>query len=405
MFDLDSFQYQLDSISLDNDTDTGSLENIIDNRTGFNSPSNEVFVTRSDLPNLEEYLHYLFNIWENNWLTNDGQLVQLLEKRMMDYLGLDNFLAVSNGSSALQIAFKALNIKGRVITTPFTFAATTNTLIWEGLQPVFADIDPETFNLDPGEVEENITSDTSAILAVHTFGNPCDVDKLQKIAYENDLFLIYDGAHAFKVEYKGKPLLEYGDISTLSFHATKAFHTIEGGGLVPGDKVLSDKIRLLRNHGIASEEEVILPGINAKMNEFQASMGLCNLNHIDQNLKIRKILYECYKQNLEDLDLKFQKITASSYNHAYMPLCFEDEKTRNLVFNTLNNQGYHSRKYFYPLTVDYEYFQNKTVPLFHKNDLECARQISSTILCLPLYPTLSLDEMGDIINIIQRVLN
>ncbi|KAF5063435.1 dTDP-4-amino-4,6-dideoxy-D-glucose transaminase [anaerobic digester metagenome] len=370
------------------------------------SNENHINVTLPDLPDINEYVHYLEEIWDSKWLTNDGQFVQLLEKKLKEFMGLKKFLLVSNGTLALQIALKVLNIKGSVITTPFTFAATTNSLLWEGLNPIFADIHPETFNIDPRDVERKITPDTSAIMAVHTYGNPCDVEVIEEIAEDKDLMVIYDGAHAFNVQYKNRSIFSYGDISTLSFHATKAFHTIEGGALVTHDLEVEEKIKLIRNHGIdTSLEEVILPGTNAKMNEFQAIMGLCNLKNIEKNIQIRKLIYECYVENLQDLDVKFQKIQASQYNYAYMPVCFEDEKTRNQVQLTLSQRGYYPRKYFYPLTADFEYFKNKSNDLNRKYDLKTATDVSNSILCLPLYPTLSLVDTYKIINIIREVVS
>ncbi|GAJ24082.1 unnamed protein product, partial [marine sediment metagenome] len=217
------------------------------------------------LPKLEEYVKYLGKIWSTRWLTNGGEFVQLLEKKLEEYLRVKNLVLVTNGTVALQLALKAFELKGEVLTTPFTFAATTNVILWEGLTPVFADIDPETFNIDPNDVERKITEKTSAILAVHVYGNPCYVEELQQIASSYNLKLIYDAAHAFGVEYKKQSVLNYGGISTLSFHATKIFNTIEGGAIVVKDKELFEKLKLLRNHGIKSEEEVVLPGINAKM--------------------------------------------------------------------------------------------------------------------------------------------
>ena len=369
------------------------------------SDEKRVNVTLPDLPDINEYVNYLEEVWDSKWLTNDGQFVQLLEKKLKEFMGLKKFLLVSNGTLALQIALKVLNIKGSVITTPFTFAATTNSLLWERLNPVFADIDPETFNIDPEDVERKITPDTTAIMAVHTYGNPCDVEHIEEIAEDNDLMVIYDGAHAFNVQYKNRSIFSYGDISTLSFHATKAFHTIEGGALVTKDAEVEEKIKLIRNHGIdTSIEEVILPGTNAKMNEFQAIMGLCNLKSIERSIQTRKFIYEYYVENLQDLDVKFQKIQASQYNYAYMPVCFEDEKTRNRVELALSQRGYYPRKYFYPLTVDFEYFKNRSKDLNRRFDLKAATDVSSSVLCLPLYPTLSLTDVSKIVSIIREVM-
>ena len=318
-----------------------------------------ITVTKSDLPDLEEYIEYLKKIWASRWLTNNGEFVQLLERRLEEYLKVKNLGLVANGTLALQLALKALDIKGEVVTTPFTFAATTNVILWEGLTPVFADIDPETFNINPKDVEKKITDKTTAILAVHVYGNPCYVEELQEIADKYDLKLIYDAAHAFGVEYKNRSVLNYGDISTLSFHATKVFNTIEGGAIIIKDEELFEKLKLLINHGIKSEEEVVLPGINAKMNEFQAAMGVCNLENIDEKIQLRKKIYEHYIEELADTTVKFQKIIASNYNYIYMPLCFEDIKKRNEIYSDLIKNGIMPRKYFYPLTVDFDYLKRK----------------------------------------------
>ena len=361
-------------------------------------------VTRSDLPEIERYIEYLKKIWSSRLLTNNGEFVQLLENKLAEYLKVKNFILISNGTLALQLALKALDIKGEVITTPFTFAATTNIILWEGLTPVFADIDIETFNIDPKEVERKITDKTSAILAVHVYGNPCYVEKLQKVADNYNLKLIYDAAHSFSIEYKNQSLLNYGDISTLSFHSTKLFHTIEGGAIIVDDEELSKKLKLLRNFGIKSEEEIILPGTNAKMNEFQAIMGLCNLENINDKIHSRKIIYDYYKEKLSYIKgIKFQKIIASKYNYGYMPVCFENIGMRNKIYSELIKNRIKPRKYFYPLTSDFDYFKEKDTDIIKKNELKIATDISNSVLCLPLYPDLDIEIVDKIIRIIKRV--
>ena len=360
-----------------------------------------VNVTKSALPPLEEYVAYLREIWDTRWMTNDGKFVRLLEERLRQYLGARNMVLVNNGTSAMHLASRAIKLKGEVITTPFTFAATTNVLLWEGLIPVFADIDPETFNINPADVEEKITNKTCAILAVHVYGNPCNVGRLQKIANEHNLKLIYDGAHAFGVEHEKRPITEYGDITTLSFHATKVFNTIEGGAIVAKDEKMVEKLKLLRNHGIKSEEEVIVPGTNAKMNEFQAIMGLCNLKYIDENIRRRKKIYEHYKKGL-DGKVKFQRITASKYNYAYMPVCFADLKTRDEIYSELVKNGITPRKYFFPLTTDFDYYKKDRVDLVKKYRLKEASEISNRVLCLPIYPDLQMSNVDRVIRIIKR---
>ena len=362
-------------------------------------------VTKSDLPKIERYTEYLEKIWSSRWLTNNGEFVQLLEKRLEEYLKIKNLVLVTNGTLALQLALKVLDIKGEVITTPFTFAATTNVILWEGLTPVFADINPETFNIDPKDVERKITDKTSAILAVHVYGNSCYVDELQEIADKYSLKLIYDAAHTFGVEYKNQSVLNYGDISTLSFHATKLFHTIEGGAIIANDGKIIEKLKLLRNHGITSEGKVVLPGINAKMNEFQAIMGLCRLEDIDEKIHHRKIIYDYYKEKLSGItDIIFQKIITSKYNYGYMPVCFENIEIRDKIYSELIKNGIKPRKYFYPLTSDFDYFKEKDIDIVKKNELKIANYVSDRILCLPLYPDLEIEIVDKIIHIIKKVI-
>ncbi len=361
-------------------------------------------VTKADVPEIDEYIKYLRLIWEDRWLTNDGRIVQSLEIDLRNFLKIKNLTAVVNGTLAIVIALKSLDVKGEIITTPFTFSATTNTIISEGLTPVFADIDKDTFNIDPKDVESKITDNTSAILAVHVYGNPCQVTELQKIADEYSLNLIYDAAHAFGVEYDNRSVLEYGDISTLSFHATKIFNTIEGGALTTLNPNLVEKFRLMRNHGIRSEEEVVLPGMNAKMNEFQAAMGLCNLKNINYNISKRKTIYMHYLKKLNgENDLKFQKIVASKYNYSYMPILFENLKIRDEVYNQLLKTGIHSRKYFYPLTVNFEYFKRENIDLVEKYNLKIASNIADRVLCLPIYSDLELEVVDRIADKIIKI--
>lgn len=361
-----------------------------------------ITVTKSDLPPLERYVEYLKKIWASGWLTNDGELVQLLGKRLEEHLKVKNLVLMSNGALALQISLRALELKGEVITTPFTFATTTNVLLWEQLTPVFADIDAKTYNLDPADVERKITKKTSAILAVHVYGNPCYVKQLEAIADKYNLKVVYDAAHAFGVEYEGKSIGCFGDASMFSFHATKVFNTIEGGAVVCREAAVADKLRLMRNHGIRSETEVVLPGINAKMNEFQAAMGLCNLDFVDEAIASRKRLYERYVECLSGLPLRFQKVVASRYNYSYMPVLFESETERDSVYCMLSEKGIKSRKYFYPLTVNFEYFKVSGVNLVEKYGLVNADMVANGILCLPLYPKLGESMVEEIASLIEK---
>lgn len=310
---------------------------------------------------------------------------------------------MNNGTLAIQIALKALDLKGEIITTPFTFAATTNVLLWEGLTPVFTDIDSKTYNIDPTEIEKKITKKTSAILAVHVYGNPCYVKALQEIADKHNLKIIYDAAHAFGVEYENKSILDFGDVSTLSFHATKVFNTIEGGAAIAHDLSVIEKLLLMRNHGIRSEEEVVIPGTNAKMSEFQAVMGLCNLENIDEVISLRDMLYKRYKENFSKVNgITFQKIVASKYNYSYMPILLESKKIRDDIYSLLLKKNIKTRKYFYPLTTSFDYFNQQN--LVQKCQLINAERIANRILCLPLYPDLATSTVDEICTHISKYL-
>jgi dTDP-4-amino-4,6-dideoxygalactose transaminase len=366
-----------------------------------------IYVTRSDLPEFNEYVEYLKRIWASRCLTNDGEFVQSLRQELKSFLKIKDLVIVSNGTLAIQLAFRALNLtgKGEVITTPFTFAATTNVILWEGLTPVFADIDPETFNLNPIDVEKKITSKTRAILAVHVYGNPCYVKELEAIAEKYNIRLLFDAAHAFGVDYDKQSVLNFGDVSTLSFHATKVFNTIEGGAIIAKDEKLYEQLRLMINHGIKSEIEVILPGTNAKMNEFQAALGLCNLKILEEKISLRRSIYERYKANLSKIPgLKFQKIVASRYNYSYMPVCFKSKEQRDRIYNVLLENSIKARKYFYPLTVDFDYFKkDKPQYIIRKGNLRNSETIADQILCLPLYPDLEISVVDKIIYIVSTV--
>jgi dTDP-4-amino-4,6-dideoxygalactose transaminase len=357
-------------------------------------------VTKTKLPELKKYCTYLEKIWKSGWVTNDGQFMQLLEKRLQEYLKVKNLLVVSNGTLAIQLILKALDIIGEVITTPFTFAATTNAIIWEGLTPIFADIDPDTFNIDPNEVEKKITDKTSAILAVPVYGNACDVEKLEKIAGQYNLKLIYDAAHTFGAEYKNQSLVSFGDCSTLSFHATKVFNTIEGGAIVVQDDELFEKLKLMRNFGIKDEEKVTCVGINAKMNEFQAVMGLCGLEEIEDNILKRKKIGQRYIELLKDIpDIQLRTVVNSKDNYSYMPVCFKDKTKRDQIYSELIKNKIKPRKYFYPLTTESEYFKHQSNAI-NKDSLKVAYDISSRVLCLPIYPDLDIEIVDRIVSII-----
>jgi dTDP-4-amino-4,6-dideoxygalactose transaminase len=352
-------------------------------------------VTKTYLPNKEKYKKYIDEIYENGWLTNYGPLVQRLEKRLAEYLGVKNIILVSNGTVALEIAYRTLGLKGFVITTPFSFVATTSSLVTNQLLPIFADIDPNSFNLDPKNIEKLITPNTSAILPVHVFGNACEVEEIEQIAKKYDLKVIYDAAHAFDVQYKDKSVLNYGDISTLSFHATKFFHSIEGGALIINDDKLVEKARYLINFGIKNQEEIPHLGTNAKMNEFEAAMGLCVLDDIEMIKQKRKDISENYKESLKGL-VQFQDQNINNTeNYSYFPVVFENETQFLKVQKALNEKNIFPRRYFYPSLDTLEYIEPK-------QECEISRDISKKILCLPLYAELEKDIQEEIIKIIMK---
>lgn len=351
-------------------------------------------VTKTYLPDIGKYKSYVDEIFKSGFLTNNGQFVQKLEKRLEEYLNIRNLILVSNGTLALQVAYKALELKDEVITTPFTFAATVSSQVWEGLTPVFADINPETFCIDYKKIENLITDKSKAIIPVHVFGNACDIDEIQKIASRNNLKVIYDGAHTFGVKYKNKSIFSYGDISILSFHSTKLFHTIEGGGLVIKDDELYKKVKLMINFGISGQEKIDNLGINAKMNEFQASMGLCVLDDIDKILEGRKKVNNFYINNLSK-ELQFQKHNEDcTNNYAYFPVVFQTEKDLLRVVEELNKKDIFPRRYFYPSLDTLGYLTDSKY-------MQISNDISSRILCLPIYDSLEEYELEQIVEIIN----
>lgn len=354
-------------------------------------------VTSPFLPPKEEYLRYIDKIYEKKWLTNMGPLSSELELKLKDYLGLDHLLFVNNGTIALQLAIKALELKGEIITTPFSFIATTTTIIWENCKPVFADIDIDTLNIDPKKIEEAITPATSAILATHVFGNPCDVDAIEAIAKKYNLLVIYDAAHCFGVKYKGKSVLEFGDISTISFHATKLYHTIEGGAVVSKSPELIYRLSKLRNFGFKTPESFDGIGINGKNSEFHAAMGLCNLVYANDILARRKEQFARYKNMLTNKGLTFQTINKQAdYNYSYFPVVFESEEQLLKVKSELEINWIYPRRYFYPSLSTLDYMDKKATLI--SND------IASRILCLPLYHALTGEEQDLISRIIIRTM-
>jgi len=335
-------------------------------------------VTKSYLPDIEKYKSYIDEIYSSSWLTNNGPMVQRLELRLKEYLGVKNIILVSNGTIALDVAYKVLDLKGEVITTPFSFVATTSSAVLAGLKPVFADIDKNSLNINPQNIEKMISQNTCAILPVHVFANACEVEEIEKIAKKHNLKVIYDAAHAFDVEYKGESILKYGDISTLSFHATKLFHTIEGGAIITNDDELAERVRYFINFGIKSATEIPYLGTNAKMNEFEAAMGLCILDDIKEIKNKRKAIIELYRKELEGI-VKFQEQNINAtQNYSYMPVIFESEEELLKVEEILNKQDIYPRRYFYPSLDTLEYLQNCQI-------CEISQNISQKILCLPVF--------------------
>lgn len=351
-------------------------------------------VTKTYLPNKEKYKKYVDEIYENGWLTNNGPLVQRLEERLAKYLGVKNIVLVSNGTVALEIAYRTLGLKGFVITTPFSFVATTSSLVTNQLLPIFADIDKQTFNVNPKNIEKLITPNTSAILPVHVFGNACKVEEIDQLANKHNLKVIYDAAHAFDVKHKDKSVLNYGDISTLSFHATKLFHTIEGGALIINDDELVQKARYLINFGIKNAEEIPELGTNAKMNEFEAAMGLCILDDIEEIKAKRKQVTDKYKKELNGL-VQFQEQNPdATQNYSYFPAVFESEEQLKNVQKVLNEQNIYPRRYFYPSLDTLTYIEPK-------QECNISRDISKRILCLPIYAELDKNIQDNIVKIIK----
>ena len=351
-------------------------------------------VTQPFLPKQEEYHQQISQLWESKWITHNGVLVQELEQKLIEYLNVESLYFVNNGTLALQLALKALDITGEVITTPFSFVATTHSIIWENCVPVFVDISPNNFCIDPHKIEEAITDKTEAIMATHVYGIPCDVEKIDEIARRHNLKVIYDGAHAFNVKYKGKSVFEYGDINTLSFHATKVFHTVEGGGIIcNGDVQLKEKVSLLRSYGY-NEKEFLYVGINAKNTEFHAAMGLCNLKHITENIAKRKKIFELY-HSIIDKELQGISIPKDiEFNYAYYPIILNEEKNLLRVQKTLNENNIQTRRYFHPSLNKLPYI---------KNSISCpiSEDISSRVLCLPLFSDLCLDDAKRIANLVH----
>ena len=364
-----------------------------------------IYVTKPFLPPLEEFCNGLKEIWDNHWLTNDGPILQRFCRQLSNYFETDNVCLFNNGTLALQIGLEGMGIAGEVITTPFTFVATTHALFWNKIRPVFVDIEPNYYTLDPEKVEAAITPWTTAILPVHVFGHPCNVHALADIARRYNLRLIYDAAHAFGVRVGNKSLAHFGDMSMFSFHATKLYHSLEGGMLTFQDSGLKSILDYLKNFGFKNEVEVVMPGTNAKMNEMQALMGSMILGYLDKLIKKRRKITEIYRERLNDISgIKLiPRLPADvKYNHAYMSIEVNEKEfgiSRDKLYEELKKYNIYTRRYFYPLICDYSCYRSVSI----KDSLTVARKVASRILILPIYCDLSLDDAQQICDIIIAI--
>lgn len=364
-----------------------------------------IYVTKPFLPPLDEFNQYLEQIWENGQLTNNGPFHQKLEKELCEYLGVENISLFSNGTLALITALQALEISGEVITTPFSFVATTHSLWWNNIKPTFIDIDPITLNLDPDKIEEAITPATTAIMPVHVYGTPCDTDKINSIADKYNLKVIYDAAHAFGVTKNGRSVLNQGDLSILSFHATKVFNTFEGGAIVCKDKQMKQHIDDLKNFGFRDETTVVEPGINAKMNELQAAMGLLQLKYVDSNILKRKAIAAKYRTGLGEIHgiRLIAEIEDIKHNYSYFPVFIDEDsygRTRDELYEELKKNNIFGRRYFYPLISMFSPYNklSSAAPAL----LPCAVKASNEVICLPIYPDLEDNIINEICCIIKN---
>ena len=362
-----------------------------------------IYVTQPYLPPLAEFLPYLEQIWENKILTNGGPFHQQLEKALCEYLGVPHLALFSNGTLGLITALQALRITGEVITTPYSFVATAHSLLWHGNKPVFVDVDPETLNIDPCKIEAAITPQTTAIMPVHCYGYPCDVEAIQRIADIYNLRVIYDAAHAFGVQHRGESLLKHGDLSVLSFHATKVFNTFEGGAIVCPDAKTKQRIDHLKNFGFVDEVTVVAPGINGKMSELNAAFGVLQLQHIEYALTRRREIDAQYRQGLAGIQGIHCLGTnvVESTNHSYFPVMVRPDYplSRDAIYDKLKAQGIFARRYFYPLISDFPMYRG--LPSAHPDNLPVARKAAAQVLCLPIYPNLTNDDVNRVVDMIR----
>ena len=363
---------------------------------------NRILVTRSSMPSFEEYCEEIKELWDNRWLTNNGVKHQLFEQQLKEYLYTPNVTLYTNGHLALEIIIEAMRFPkgGEVITTPFTFASTTHAIVRSGLAPVFCDIKADDYTIDESKIEALITDKTCAIIPVHVYGNVCNVEAIQAIADKHELRVIYDAAHSFGVTYKGFSTANFGDAAMFSFHATKVFNTIEGGAVCYADSKLSTVLNDLKNFGMHSAEEWPYVGGNAKMNEFQAAMGICNLRHLDDEIAKRRLVADRYREHLSGIDgIKLNVVQKDvKPNYAYFPVVFTGKYDRDAVFDRLAQNGIYARKYFYPLTNEFECYRDLATADVKKTPV--AKSISDSVLCLPMYADLALEDVDRICEII-----
>ena len=364
-----------------------------------------ITVTSPLLPSLDDFIPYLEDIWDRKWLTNNGHYHQKLEQALCEYLKVPYISLFTNGTLPLMCALQALRITGEVITTPYSFVATTHSLWWNGIKPVFVDIDPVTCNLDPEKIEAAITPKTTAIMPVHVYGKPCDTVRIQEIADKYGLKVIYDAAHAFGVEVNGKSILESGDMSTLSFHATKVYNTIEGGALVCHDEQTKKRIDYLKNFGFAGETTIVAPGINVKMDEVRSAYGLLNLKQVDSAIEARRKVAVQYRDALKDIPgIRFMEdMPGVRHNYSYFPIFINAEEyglTRDELYFKLKENDVLGRRYFYPLISEFSTYRG--LESAHPDNLPIANRIANSVICLPIYAGLSIDYINRILLLIIR---
>lgn len=379
------------------------MHDSIDRHPGVSEMSAKpIYVTQPFLPPLEEFIPYLEEIWENKILTNGGPLHQQLEQALCDYLGVPHVALFNNGTIALLTALQSLRISGEVITTPYSFVATAHSLLWNGIKPVFVDIDRETLNIDPAKIEAAITPHTTAIMPVHCYGNPCDTSAIASIAADYNLKVIYDAAHAFGVRDTGGSILRHGDLSVLSFHATKVFNTFEGGAIICPDAKTKQRVDRLKNFGFVDEVTVVAPGINGKMSEINAAMGLVQLRHIDDVIARREVIDRFYRDALAGTPgiRCLARMKSARANHAYFPILVEPEYplSRDALYAALKERGVHGRRYFYPLISEFPMYRGMRSAA--PENLPIAGTISKQVICLPIYPAMESTDAALVAEII-----